>query len=407
MLITCAITLLGAACTRSADDSALPAEKTPAAKDDMAGMPGMTDTTKRTSVAFSAAQIANGHVRWSAPAMSAMSGGNDLPAQLVMNEDRTARLAASAQSRVLTVHVSPGDRVAKGARLVTLQSPDAAMAQSDAAKAEAELASRRAAAAYAKAARERAERLLALKAIPRQDYERAVADDELARSAVTQAESELQRARSVAEQLGVDLRDGSMTLVSPISGVVTARQALPGAVVGAGAPLVTVTDPDSLWLTVALPEQFTAGARPGVAIRFVVAMFPTDTFVARIQSIAPAFDSATRALTVRGVVANGRGRLRPEMYARAWLSDGAARMLTVPEGAVQRLDGKSVVFVVHADSAGAAHFEGREVVIGPTSNGRTVILRGVSMTDLVVTEGGHAVKSEFTKGKLPKMEMSP
>jgi cobalt-zinc-cadmium efflux system membrane fusion protein len=377
---------------------------------DMPGMPGMAGTAdtadSSAAVTFSAAQVANGRVKWAIPEQSSIAGTVEVPGQLVPNEDRTARLAAPAQARVLGVHVSPGDRVAAGARLVTLQSPEASMAQADVAKATAELSSRRAAATYAKAAKDRAERLLTLKAIPRQDYERAIADDELARAAVSQAEAELQRSRSNAAQLGIDLHDGSMTLRSPIAGVVTTRDVVPGAVVSAGSQLVTITDPSALWLSIALPESFASGVRVGSMLRFTVAPYPADTFTARVQSVSATFDATTRSLPVRGVVTNSRGRLRPEMYARVWVEGpGRSTVITVPDSAVQRVDGKTVVFVAHPDGHGGARFEKRVVTIGATSGGRASILAGLSPGEAVVVAGAYAVKAQLAKAKMPKMEM--
>lgn len=280
------------------------------------------------------------------------------------------------------------------------------MAHADVAKATAELASRRAAAAYARAARDRAERLLSLRAIPRQDYERAMADDDLAQAGVAQAEAELLRARSAAQQLGVDLRDGSMTLRTPIAGAVTTRNAVPGAVVSAGAPLVTVTDPASLWLTVALPEAFAAGVRVGSSLRFTVAPYPADTFRAVVQSVSATFDSATRSLPVRGLVANPRGRLRPEMYARVWVEGGArSTVITVPDSAIQRFDAGTVVFVAHPDGKGGARFEKHDVDPGGTFGGRTAITRGILASEPVVVEGAFVVKAEFAKSRTPRMEM--
>ena len=61
---------------------------------------------------------------------------------------------------------------------------------------------------------------------------------------MAQAEAELQRARSSAEQLGaIGSANGEIALQTPLAGVVLARTAVPGTVVEAGAPLVIVTDP--------------------------------------------------------------------------------------------------------------------------------------------------------------------
>jgi membrane fusion protein, heavy metal efflux system len=376
----------------------------------MAGMAGMSASASATPdtnvVTLTAAQIATVRVAWATLLTTTVTGEVEVPGQLVANEDRTARIAAPAQARVLGVHVSPGDRVTPGARLVTLQSQEGSAAYADVSKAQAEVASRRAGATYAKAARDRAERLLGLKAIPRQDYERAIADDEFARALLSQAEAELRRARSAAEQLGVDVQTGAMVLRSPIGGVVTTREVAPGAVVNAGTPLLAVTDPATLWLAVALPESFASGVGRGSTLRFTVAPYPADTFSARVQSVSAAFDAATRTLPVRGIVVNVRGRLRPEMYARVWVrGSSGTRVLTVPDSAVQRLGDKSVVFVAHPDGKGGARFERRDVELGRGSQGMIPVLRGLSGNELVVVAGAYAIKAQFAKGKMPAMVM--
>jgi membrane fusion protein, heavy metal efflux system len=406
-LMFSALVLAQQACSRDTK----PGKADASADSSMANMSGMGAAgaaVDSNSVTLTAAQIAHGGIAWAVPASSTMSGTLEVPGQLVMNEDHTSRLAAPAQARVLAVHVSPGDRVGRGDRLVTLQSQDASVAQADVAKAEAEVSSRRAGAAYAKTARDRAERLLSLKAIPRQDYERAIADDELASAALSQAEAELTRARAGAEQLGVNLQTGAMILRSPIGGVVITRDALPGAVVGAGTTLVTVTDPTTLWLTVALPEQLVGAVGVGSSLRFTAAAFPSDTFTARVQSVSASFDPATRSLPVRGIMSNTGGRLRPEMFAKVWVvGGGGARRsaIVVPDSAVQRVDGQNVVFVAHPDGKGGARFEKRSVQLGASAGGSSTVTAGLTAGEAIVVRGAYAVKAELAKGKMPKMEM--
>ena len=243
-------------------------------------------TALPASVTFSAAQIEHGGVKWGAPTMGSASSSAVVPGEVSPNEDRTARLGAPTGGRIISVSVRPGDRVMSGQPLVTMQSPDAGVAQSDVSKADAELASRRAQAQYAASARARAERLLALKAIPRQDYERAITDDDQARAALAQAESELRRARGTAEQLSVGAASsGQILLRAPFAGVVLARTAVPGAVVEAGSPLVIITDPSSLWLAINAPEQLAGLFHRGGHLRFTVPAFPADTFAANVDAV--------------------------------------------------------------------------------------------------------------------------
>jgi len=356
----------------------------------MADMPGMAAAT---DVTLTAAQVAHGGVQWEPVATSTVASVATVPGQVIPNEDRTARLGATVRGRVIAVQVRPGDRVSAGRVLVTLQSPEAGMAQSDVDKA-------RAQASYARSARERAERLLALKAIPQQDYDRAIADDEL-------ASAELRRAKSVAEQIGAAASaTGEIAIRSPLSGVVLARTAVPGSVIEAGAPLVVVTDASTLWLSIDAPENLASLFRAGAQLRFTVPAYPADTFSARIDAVGAGLDPSTRTLPIRAVIRNRDDRLKPEMLASVTAAGGGAVSApSVPEDAVQLLDGKSVVFVAHPDSMGGAKFAPREVQLGSRSGGRIAITHGLAVSDIVVTRGALAIKAQIKKGAMPAMEM--
>lgn len=354
-----------------------------------------------TSVAFSSAQIRHGGIRWAPVETREVTRVLEVPGRLTAHEDRTVRLGAPAEGRVLQVHVRLGDRVTRGEPLVTLQSPAAAGAQAELSKAMAELGSRQSQAAYARAANERAERLLAVKAISRQDVERARTDDELAQAALVQARAEVRRARLALAQLSVSSAAGTIVLRAPLTGVVLDRQGVPGTVVQPGALLVAVTDPSVLQLELAAPERAVSALRAGVEVRFVVPAFAADTFAARVENVGGALDPETRTLPVRAHVRNRSGRLRPEMFATVWVN-GKERetAVIVPDSAVQLLDQRPVVFVAVPDGKGGARFERRAVVVGDNVGGRTQIMRGLDGGDVVVVGGAFAVKSEFARAKM-------
>jgi cobalt-zinc-cadmium efflux system membrane fusion protein len=360
------------------------------------------------SLVFTAAQVQHGKVQWSPVVAGGVTSGATLPGELTVDEDRTARLGAAGRGRVIGVRVQPGDNVRQGQVLVILQSPDAGMAQSDVAKATAEVTSRRAGAQYAASARARAERLLALKAIPRQDYERAIADDEQARASLAQANAELARARSTARQLGAGevSASGELVLRSPLDGVVMERAAQPGTVVEAGAPLVLVTDPSALWLQVKAPEQLSGSFARGRQMAFTVPAYPGERFTARVDAVGAGLDPTTRTLAVRGVVANGSGRLKPAMLATVSIAGpSTSGPVSLPDDAVQLMGGKPTVFVAIPDAKGGARMERRAVELGVRGGGRVTILSGLRVGEIVVTAGAFAVKSQFEKGSMPDMEM--
>ena len=401
---------------------AAPSEGARTPSDSMAGMAKGGDAKHANEVTFTAAQIQHGGVRWVPVVMgavplwtNALDGSGALPGQVVPNEDRTARLGAPAPGRVLGVRVSPGDRVHIGQILVTLQSPEAGMAQSDLAKAAAAVTSKRAQATYAASARGRAERLLALKAIPRQDYEHAIADDELARAEVTQAEAEFGRATSTAAALGAaGAMGGELAVRAPIAGVVLDRTAVPGTVVAAGTPLVVITDVSSLWVTLNAPEAASGSLLIGQSVRFVVPALPTDTFTARLTAVGAGLDAETRTLFARGVVANPAGRLKPAMLASVFLPPPraprvktrsgalAADVVVLPADAVQLVDNVTVVFIATPDARGGAHFVARRVEAGSRAGGEVPITHGIATGELVVIAGAFAVKAELQKAAIHK-----
>ena len=378
---------------------------------DIANMPGMkadgTSTGLAEKITMSAAQIEHGGVKWKPVAMGSALGIAIVPGELIPNEDKTVHLSAPARARILKVMVRPGDRVSVGDALITLQSAEAGMAQSDVSKAVAEVEARRSEAQYAASARARAERLLALKAIPRQDYERAIADDERARAAAKQAESELQRARTTANELSAGVgANGEIVLRASIAGVVLSRTAVPGTVVEAGSPLMVVTDASSLWLSINAPETMIAMFHRGAPLRFTVPAYPGDTLTANTESIGVGLDEQTRTLNVRARVLNRGNRLKSEMLASVIVAGGAnVPAVLLPDDAVQSLQGKQYVFIAQTAEKGGAQFTRREVTVGSRNGGMIAVLHGINAGDVVVTAGAFAVKAVFQKATMPKMEM--
>lgn len=405
--VAIALLLAGTGCSRKS-------ETKDAASDSMSAMKGMaTDTptastaTDTGSITLTAVQIQHGKIQWAPAVLGQSSTSAIIPGTLIPNENRTARLSAPAEGRVITVRVQPGDRVGRGQVLVSLLGPQAGSAQSDVSKAAAQVVAMRAQAAYARAARARAERLLALKAIPRQDYERAIADDESANASLSQALAEQRRAISSAEQLGAGASaTGEMVLRSPLSGVVLSREAQPGAVVSAGTQLVSVTDPTLLWLQVNAPEKLASLFRIGGILHFSVPAYPADKFDARVTAVGAALDPDSRTLLVRATVLNGNRKLKPEMLASVSVEgEGASTVPVVPDGAIQLFDGRPTVFIVKPNRAGSATFVRRSVEIGSRTGSTVAVTRGLAPGELVVTVGAFSVKAELQKGSMPDMEM--
>lgn len=390
-----ALLVLAAACGRADSPSGDSAKRmsTPAP----AG--ARADTMRQ--ITMTATEVAHGGIRWSAAEAREAAGVMEAPGQLIPDEDRTSRMGAPVQARVLVVHVQAGARVGRGQALVTLQSPEASTARAEFAKAEADLSARLATSAYAHSTLERAERLLAAQAVPRQDVERARTDAVLAESELARARAEVARTRSTLTALGVSSTDGAIVIRSPLDGTVLSRETSPGMVVSPGTPLVTVSDASSLWLDVSVPPAAASALANGSRVRFGVAAFPADTFEARVVSIGGALDAQTRALPVRAAVTNRRNRLRAAMFATVWLDVGArSPAVEVATRSIVLLDGRPVLFVATPQPGGGVRLERRDVDSGGDRAGLTRVVRGVTPGELVVTDGAFAVKATFSRSKM-------
>jgi cobalt-zinc-cadmium efflux system membrane fusion protein len=317
----------------------------------------------------------------------------------VPDEYHPARLSLSVPGRVTAVNANVGDMVTRGQVLVVLQSEEASARRADLAKATAELTERQAALRYARLARERAERLLALKSGSAQDLERARADEAAAEAGVAQADAALVHARTALSVLEVDAT-GQIQLASPISGVIVARDVVVGSVVEAGASAMVVTDPSTLWVEFGVADPVANAIKPAQRLHLLMPG-STEVFDASVLRVSGTVDPATRLVLVRASVANPRRQLRPEMFVTVRVETAPARLaVTVPHDAVQIFDGKPVVFHAEPDGKGGAKFTRRDVETGTTVDGRTHITKGVSAGDVIATDGAFAVRSSFSHTKM-------
>jgi cobalt-zinc-cadmium efflux system membrane fusion protein len=159
-------------------------------------------------------------------------------------------------------------------------------------------------------------------------------------------------------------------------------------------------------LAVSAPEQLTALFHRGGRLRFTVPAYPTDTFTARVDAVGAGLEADTRTLSVRALIANMGNRLKPQMLANVLVEGvGSVPAAFVPEDAVQLIQGRPNAFLARPDGKGGAKFERREVILGSRMGGRVAVLRGLAAGDVVILAGAFAVKAEFQKATMPKMEM--
>jgi membrane fusion protein, copper/silver efflux system len=184
--------------------------------------------------------------------------------------------------------------------------------------------------------------------------------------------------------------NGTLTITSPISGVIQTLDARAGVTLAQGQTLAQVTGLGTVWLNAAVPEAQAGSVRMGQSATATLAAFPSETFSGRILAVLPTAQADSRTLTVRIELANRGGRLRPGMFAQVALGGTASTALLVPSEAVIRTGTRTLVML----ATGSGRYRPAEVRAGREGGGQTEILEGLTAGEKVVASGQFLLDSE-------------
>ena len=330
-----------------------------------------------------------------------LASRTEAPGVLTLDESRTARIGSLVEGIVLNTFAGVGDRVRAGHVLAIMHGPVVHDAWASYRKAIAERRHREKELAFSVAAHERTRRLLAAKAISLQDVQRADADRVAAEEALDMARTEVRRSEEELEHLGITNADDptgesgeQIPVKTPTAGVVLERLVTPGTAVIPGTPLYIVSDLSTLWALVEIDESLLSRVQVGQSMHVRVAAYPNETFTGTVSLVGDTINPRTRRITIRCLLTNPAGRLKPQMYATAVISDRSSRRaVVVPADAVQTIDGRTAVFI--AEPPG--RFRARAIEAVPAEGGRVEVTSGLRDGERVVVVGAFVLKSELLK----------
>jgi RND family efflux transporter MFP subunit len=328
---------------------------------------------------------------------------------------RRATVSSKVTGKVVEVNVEEGQAVRKGQVLARL---DDSQVRSALSVAEAQLAlSRRGAAEdqaklrEAELSRDRRLALVKEGVVGKAELDTAQSEVESLQARIAYSQEQILVSQSQVNARRTDLDD--MVVRAPFDGVAISKDAQPGEMIspvsaGGGftrTGICTIVDMSSLEVEVDVNESYINRVRPGQPVEAVLDAYPDWRIPAHVITSVPSADRAKATVKVRigfhpsASSGSPRGgskgekldpRILPDMGVKvSFLAEptpqSAAPVTTrllVPKGALRKIDGRDVVFVVKEDLA-----ERRAVTVGGTEGDQVEIASGLQIGERVIIEG--------------------
>ena len=239
--------------------------------------------------------------------------------------DLVNNISAQTPARIRTIAVDEGQRVSKGQRLVVLDDVNATTYQIQVDNAKANLAN------------------------IQLDYNRAVELFKIGggtKQSVDQMSTQLANAQNTLRAAQTALRNAAenTVLVSPISGVVTARNYDPGDMTGS-MPILTISTVQPVKIVINVSENDLSRVKQGMPAVVTFDTYEDEKFEGRVSKIMPTVDVQSRTFGVEVTLPNADSKILPGMFGRVTLNMGEAHHVVVPDKAVVKQPGSGDHYV--------------------------------------------------------------
>ena len=168
-------------------------------------------------------------------------------------------------------------------------------------------------------------------AIPRADYDKALAEK-------AETEARVGEIRATIER---------KTIRAPFSGALGIRQVNLGQYLSGGTAIGPLQSLNPIYVDFGVPQQAATQVRVGQTVRITATELKGAEFTGRVTAIDSVVDEATRNVRVQATLSNPKAKLRPGMFVEAELSFGASQdVITLPTSAVSYAPYGDSVYVV-------------------------------------------------------------
>lgn len=188
-------------------------------------------------------------------------------------------------------------------------------------------------------------------------------------------------AKANAEREGLLRQRANLKLISPVAGLITAREAEPGTTVVAGQSVLRLVEPGSLWVRARIDQARAGSIAPGQRVTITLRSRPHSPLSGKVARIELQSDSVTEERLVHVAFDAIPRNISLGELAEVTIELPAAKdAVTVPGAAIRQVDGLPGVWRI---VNGKAHFV--PIKLGSaTLEGETQVTQGLRSNDAVI-----------------------
>jgi Cu(I)/Ag(I) efflux system membrane fusion protein len=161
---------------------------------------------------------------------------------------------------------------------------------------------------------------------------------------------------------------------------------------------------ETLWVYAEIYEQDLGNVQPGMDARLSGGSLGGREVMGKVASVDRVMNAATRTARARISVPDGRAILRPEAYVDVLIRSPLGAQITVPADAVFDTGKQAWIFVVKDDGT----FEPRKIVIKYRTDEEVAVDEGAQPGEKIVTSANFLIDSESRlKGVLSEAPKAP
>ena len=313
-------------------------------------------------------------------------------------------ITPQVSGQLLQIRVSEGQQVRKGQVLFVIDSRNAQheveAAQANLQAARANLQAAVAQENSAKLEYESNKNLFDKKIVSSYMLENSLNSYKQAQAAVSQAKASISQAQSSVNRAKVNL--GFCTITAPVTGVIGEIPVRPGDQVSPASQLTIVSGNTNMEAEFSLPEsvlEMAVATGYNTKVEDALKLFPDVTFVmkngteyehkGRISSATGIVNATTGTIACKATFPNPNGLLYSGIQGTVVMPSAKQGVMVIPQSAVLRLQDKSLVYKVKADSTATAV----TVTTQDAGNGQDfIVTSGLNVGDKIVTVGANNIQ---------------